>query len=594
MAIEFSSKVNDIIDKKLKAMDVADARFLTGFEPIEKKIYDAVRKKVLDMNFESGKSLFDDENVQIINELNDVISNAIASSGYPAKVNEYLRSFETIKEFNFDAHRDVNDLSTDEMEKLINPVQKQVTQQTIDGLTGSGIDTQFIQPMKEGIFKNIVSGATITDLETYLKGYILSDELNLGKFKKYTTQIARDTLNQFDGQVNSRIANEFGLNAFKYVGSLIQDSRPQCVRWVGKGTLLLEELQTEINWANSNGSGMIPGTTPDNFSIYRGGYNCRHSAIPFKMTKSQIEKYNREQNIETPAEVKIEKQIDTQITELKKQTQFDATLKKIRERNSQTDSISDSLFYSTQDAKVNEQMSEVMFNNDGCVEIINKKGIRVSLRTPSESTYSNGNKMKTIDGSPLPFFTSNGSISASSNGNCATDNSFLNVKIKKGEKILFQKIDMEINENNIEKIKSLGGSERILKSGVRAIAKDGYIVAEETNDGWKYWSVRTSSNTKDLKNIAPTITHESGHLFQNNYDTTKLTFRKIKTKNGLDLKDAPTLYGQTNESEFWAESFTYYVYDNKGLKKNFPKIHSFVEQYLKELNIDLDTIKIAE
>lgn len=295
MAIDFSTKVNDIIDKKLKAMDVADARFLTGFEPIEKKIYEAVQKKVLDMNFESGKSLFDDTNVQMINELNDVITNAIKSSGYPAKVKEYLRSFDTIKQFNFDAHKDVNDLSTAELEKLVNPMQKQVVQQTIDGLTGSGIDTQFIQPMKEGIFKNIVSGATITDLESYLKSYILSDELNLGKFKKYTTQIARDTLNQFDGQVNSRIANEYGLNAFKYVGSLIDDSRPQCVRWVGKGTLLLDELQTEISWAYSNGSGMIPGTTPDNFSVYRGGYNCRHSAIPFKMTKSQIEKYNKEQ-----------------------------------------------------------------------------------------------------------------------------------------------------------------------------------------------------------------------------------------------------------------------------------------------------------
>lgn len=295
MAIEFSTKVNDIIDKKLKAIDVADARFLTGFEPIEKKIYEAVRKKVLDMNFESGKSLFDDTNVQMINELNDVITNAISSSGYPTKVKEYLRSFDTIKEFNFDAHKDVNDLSTAELEKLINPMQKQVIQQTLDGLTGSGIDTQFIQPMKEGIFKNIVSGATISDLESYLKGFILSDEIRLGQFKKYTTQIARDTLNQFDGQVNSRIANEYGLNAFKYVGSLIDDSRPQCVRWVGKGTLLLDELQTEISWAYSNGSGMIPGTTPNNFSVYRGGYNCRHSAIPFKMTKSQIEKYNEQQ-----------------------------------------------------------------------------------------------------------------------------------------------------------------------------------------------------------------------------------------------------------------------------------------------------------
>jgi hypothetical protein len=37
---------------------------------------------------------------------------------------------------------------------------------------------------------------------------------------------------------------------------------------------------------------MISGTTPDNFIVYRGGYNCRHAAIPFKLTKSQREKLN--------------------------------------------------------------------------------------------------------------------------------------------------------------------------------------------------------------------------------------------------------------------------------------------------------------
>jgi len=295
MADGFSRKVDDILKKKLNAIDNADNRFIDGFSNIEKTIYDAVRKKVLQMNVDSGKAIFDDTNVQIINELDDIISDAIQSSNYPAKVKEFLRSFDTIKQFNFDAHQDVNDLSEAELEKLINPMQKQVVDQTIEGLTGSGISTQFTQPMKEGIFKNIVGGATITDLESYLKQFILSDELRLGQFKKYTTQIARDTLNQFDGQVNSRIAGEFGLNAYKYVGSLIDDSRPQCVRWVNKGTLLLDDLPTEISWAYSNGSGMIPGTTAENFAVFRGGYNCRHSAIPFKITKSQMEKYNRDQ-----------------------------------------------------------------------------------------------------------------------------------------------------------------------------------------------------------------------------------------------------------------------------------------------------------
>jgi len=30
---------------------------------------------------------------------------------------------------------------------------------------------------------------------------------------------------------------------------------------------------------------MIPNTTPQNFMINRGGYNCRHSAIPVNYAK---------------------------------------------------------------------------------------------------------------------------------------------------------------------------------------------------------------------------------------------------------------------------------------------------------------------
>jgi hypothetical protein len=99
-------------------------------------------------------------------------------------------------------------------------------------------------------------------------------------------------LNQFDGQTNARIADEFGLDAFRYVGSLIDDSRPQCRRWIAKRVLQKSEMLNEINWAYNNGTGMISGTTPDNFAVFRGGYNCRHAAIPFKLTKSQREKLN--------------------------------------------------------------------------------------------------------------------------------------------------------------------------------------------------------------------------------------------------------------------------------------------------------------
>lgn len=287
MADVFSISIDKLVGKKDKEVLIAENDLLGDFQNIEKKIFDAVKKKINTMNIEGGKILFDDTNTAIVNEIDAVIQKALQGSNYPSQVNDFLRSFETIKQFNFDAQKSVNDISQKELSDLINPIQKANVEQTLEGLTGTGISTNFIQPVREGIFKNIVAGTTISDMETYLTNYIISNPERMSGLKRYVTQVSRDSLNQFDGQVNSNIAETFGLDAFRYVGSLIEDSRPQCVRWVGKNVLLLDELQNEINWANNNGTGMIPGTTPNNFAVFRGGYNCRHSAIPFKLTKSQ-------------------------------------------------------------------------------------------------------------------------------------------------------------------------------------------------------------------------------------------------------------------------------------------------------------------
>ena len=287
MADVFSISIDKLVGKKDKEVLIAENDLLGDFQNIEKKIFDAVKKKINTMNIEGGKILFDDTNTAIVNEIDSVIQKALQSSNYPSQVNDFLRSFETIKQFNFDAQKSVNDISEKELSDLINPIQKANVEQTLNGLTGTGVSTNFIQPVREGIFKNIVAGTTISDMETYLTNYIISNPERMSGLKRYVTQVSRDSLNQFDGQVNSNIAETFGLDAFRYVGSLIEDSRPQCVRWVGKNVLLLDELQSEINWANNNGTGMIPGTTPNNFAVFRGGYNCRHSAIPFKLTKSQ-------------------------------------------------------------------------------------------------------------------------------------------------------------------------------------------------------------------------------------------------------------------------------------------------------------------
>lgn len=588
---EFTDQIIEIIDKKDAAINTAESQLLEQLGPTEKLIFAEIKKLIDKFNVSGGKIDFNDENIVLVNTINKTIVDAIQKSKMPGTIRQYLRDFDTIKEFNVDVHSKLNGLSTKELEDLINPIQKQMVQQTLDGLTGAGVDANFIEPVKNGIYKNIVGGATRSDLENFLNAYVVgTPELN-GLYSRYVKQVSRDALGQFDGQINAKIADEFGLDAFRYVGSIIDDSRPQCVRWVGKRILEKSEMESQIAWANNNGSGMIPGTTPENFLVYRGGYNCRHRAIPFKLTKSQRERLQKEQTTEA---TEATKKTETQIKEVKR----DVAKNQISiEANNKKQTIRPDLFLSNQSDSLNDKMNEIIGEHNGSIEIINSRGMFITLRNPSEST-SNGSYKFVKDKQLDVWKTRISTIDSGSNGNCAIDNSFMNVKIKSGEIIEFKRVPMGVD---VDTLKNSGFGEFKTSSGRIVIGtnkgKSIDVVAYKNrdDDGYKYWSVRSASNSMNKKsNVAPTIIHESNHIIQNANDRDKIKFKALFNKYNFKLDDAPTEYGKTNFAEFWAESLTYYVFDNTGLKKDYPKVFDFVEDYLSEMGIDKKTIKIAK
>jgi len=163
-----AQSVQKIIDKKDRTIVDSENQLLDGFDGIERDIYNSVLKKVKTFDQKDGKIIFDDDTVTGINEINGIVAKSIQDSKYVGKVRDYLRDFETVKQFNFDIHQDVNDLSPDQLGDLINPVQRQIVNQTLQNLTGQGVNTNFIDPLREGIFKNIVAGTTITDFSKLL------------------------------------------------------------------------------------------------------------------------------------------------------------------------------------------------------------------------------------------------------------------------------------------------------------------------------------------------------------------------------------------------------------------------------------------
>lgn len=247
-----------------------------NFSQIEKELLAEVEGLIKKLSIENGKIVYNQKNINIVNDIEAKIKKIVSQSKYRSQVNDYLKNFEQITEAAKKEQRD-NDVKIGKIK--FSDIQKTSIDITVNKMLGTGLDVNFVQPVKDIVFNSIVAGGSVADAELQLKGLVIGDAERQGKLTRYATQIARDSIYGYDGRIQSLIASELGMDCYSYEGSLIKDSRPQCVRWVEdfSGLLKFTELKKEIAWAYKNGTGMIPDTTPDNFAMNRGGYNCRHT-----------------------------------------------------------------------------------------------------------------------------------------------------------------------------------------------------------------------------------------------------------------------------------------------------------------------------
>ncbi len=92
--------------------------------------------------------------------------------------------------------------------------------------------------------------------------------------RKYSSQIAHDSIMQFDGQFTKYKGDEAGITSYKYTGTSITTTRDFCRRNLNR---VFTEEEARSVWSGQSWSGKS-GTDP---FVNRGGYRCRHSFIPF-------------------------------------------------------------------------------------------------------------------------------------------------------------------------------------------------------------------------------------------------------------------------------------------------------------------------
>lgn len=296
--------VNKLIQEKLKLFDLDD--FMKDVRKVQRDVFkESIDFYIAELNKLEGKSFTDKSSLAAtaVNRFEKRLTDAIDKNvSYQSGIRNYLTSFEQMDKLNLYVHEVMNDINISMIIKAANNNQRELVSKTAKGvvseisdkaltnnLTGQGMREQFTKPVKRMIYQNLMTGTPGSKLKTQLHDYIVGRKDEIGQLERWTGQITRDALSQYDGAINDMVREEFDLNAYRYVGSLVKDSRPQCERWVREkgGVLMYDELAKEISWANNNGQGMIPGTDKDNFATYRGGYNCRHTAIPTRIEETE-------------------------------------------------------------------------------------------------------------------------------------------------------------------------------------------------------------------------------------------------------------------------------------------------------------------
>ena len=230
------------------------------------------------------------KNVRMIAKIRQRLNEVILDGKYYKELEKVVKTYEQITTLQ-------NQYFTLMVGKFTVPVvlaeiQKQSIDITLESMGKEGMNAGVINRVRDILNKNVTTGGKIDDFVEEVRIYLNDTPDGDGALKKYSKQIVTDALNQYSAQYNQLISDDLGFKFYKYVGTLVEDSREFCVKIIEakKGCMplihvsqfpeLLNGLicgeQIHINKKSGLPSGLIKGTNVSNLIVNRGGWQCGH------------------------------------------------------------------------------------------------------------------------------------------------------------------------------------------------------------------------------------------------------------------------------------------------------------------------------
>lgn len=303
----------------LNKVDNASDQFAGVITKTEKAIFDSAVALIKKLDIDSqGHIRITTANLKLLSDIKSRLGKLTKSKEYLKGVKELVKAFDDIY------HAQVSYYSTqfakktlsDNAKKKFAAMQRIAVTNTIEGLTGSGVNANVTEELSKILLRAVTTGAKYSDLVDEFRSKLISSGDNISALAKYANTYATTALTQYAGQNNKLFTDDLGTEWFEYVGSQIETTRELCntllehhpyihkseIKDILAGRITDQQtgevIEIGMNPKTGLPKGMIEGTTPDNFQVNVGGWNCRHQLVP--IAKEAVPKEIRERYEEKP------------------------------------------------------------------------------------------------------------------------------------------------------------------------------------------------------------------------------------------------------------------------------------------------------
>ena len=420
------------------------------------------------------------------------------------------------------------------------------------------IANRYLTEISANVYQNAIAGKPFNEMVKDIRGLITGDVDRRGRsMSTYASQIAHDSVMQFDGQFTVFKAKEAGLDKYKYTGTLVRDSRDHCKTHVGR---TYTEEQIRAIW-----QGSWAGKSEGDPFIVRGGYRCRHTWIPIVEVEEDDILEEEQEDINNGFNVSKNNFYESYENNV---SAIPNVMNKLEGQQISNKKISDFInAHGITNLLIPRDINKKAFRSKEFPKI--KKRYDKNLNKEDSTYVLNRIDDLEIDEMSLVYRKRNIGGWATPAHNAPI--TFIDQTID------FKNLDTVAIQTNTKKV-----IERTKNNKGKYETKGGYN--EKKNADWSFSSQSTSKEEKALK----TMLHELGHHVH--YYSYKTDIGAVNTRMDIFkiLKDDQkknmilTKYGEYNKYEVHAELFTAYATNRTALSKYNKGLVEYMDKLLDE------------